>query len=133
MKKPIIIAGILALLAVVFGAFGAHGLKGHISDDALAAFKTGHEYQFLHSLAILILFVIHSLYPVKQFRYAVYFFLAGIFLFSGSLYLLSTRELTGLPVGFLGPLTPLGGLCFIAGWLIFIIGFSRLKKDHSHT
>lgn len=131
MKKPIIIAGILALLAVILGAFGAHGLKGHISDQNLEAFKTGQEYQFLHSLAILIIFAIHSLFPVKQFRYAVYFFLTGIFLFSGSLYLLSTRELTGLPVGLLGPVTPLGGLCFITGWLLFLIGFTRLKKEHT--
>jgi uncharacterized membrane protein YgdD (TMEM256/DUF423 family) len=98
------IAAINGGLAVMAGAFAAHGLKAHLSMDALAVFETGARYHMYHALAM-------ALAALVAAPRAAIAFLAGIFLFSGSLYLLA---LTGLTL--LGVVTPLGGLCFIAGW-----------------
>jgi uncharacterized membrane protein YgdD (TMEM256/DUF423 family) len=100
-------AGIAAInggLAVMAGAFAAHGLKAHLSSDALSVFETGARYHMYHALAM-------ALAAQMAARRAAWAFLAGILLFSGSLYLLA---LTGITV--LGAVTPFGGLCFIAGW-----------------
>jgi uncharacterized membrane protein YgdD (TMEM256/DUF423 family) len=86
------------------GAFAAHGLKAHLSADALSVFETGAHYHMYHALAM-------ALAAQMAARRAAWAFLAGILLFSGSLYLLA---LTGITV--LGAVTPFGGLCFIAGW-----------------
>ena len=100
-------AGIAAInggLAVMAGAFAAHGLKAHLSSDALSVFETGARYHMYHALAM-------ALAAQMAATRAAWAFLAGILLFSGSLYLLA---LTGMTV--LGAVTPFGGLCFIAGW-----------------
>ena len=100
-------AGIAAInggLAVMAGAFAAHGLKAHLSPKALSVFETGARYHMYHALAM-------ALAAQMAARRAAWAFLAGILLFSGSLYLLA---LTGMTV--LGAVTPFGGLCFIAGW-----------------
>jgi uncharacterized membrane protein YgdD (TMEM256/DUF423 family) len=98
------IAAINGGLAVIAGAFAAHGLKAHLSADALSVFETGARYHMYHALAM----ALAALIPAPRAAIA---FLAGIILFSGSLYLLA---LTGVTL--LGAITPLGGLCFIAGW-----------------
>jgi hypothetical protein len=104
--------------AVVLGAFGAHGLRSKISPDQLQSFETGVKYQFIHALALLILGLLSDRLPSGGARFSFYLFAIGIILFSGSIYLLSTRELLGISSwkSFLGPITPLGGLCMIAGW-----------------
>ena len=111
------IAAVLGLLAVALGAFGAHGLRGRISESALSAFHTGVLYHLVHAVALLAL----SLYARATqavITVPAALFTAGIVLFSGSLYVLS---LTGAHK--LGMVTPLGGLSFIAGWasLIFLV------------
>ena len=115
-------AGIL-LVAVLLGAFGAHGLKARLSAEALAQWHTGVEYQFIHGLGILLVVGLAPHVPARAARMIRNLFMGGIVCFSGSLFLLSTRELTGVlaitPV--LGPLTPLGGALFIAGWAILLI------------
>lgn len=110
-------ACLFAGLAVVFGAFGAHLLREKLSPAQLHTWETAVFYQFIHALALLIL----SLFtdenrPGKSFQWVSRCWAAGIFCFSGSLYLLACRDLVALPVAFLGPLTPVGGLLFLAGW-----------------
>lgn len=118
---------ISAALGVILGAFGAHGLKNMVGAYELDIFKTGVQYQFLHSFALLIL----ALFCKNEWSnwdiYAAYAFGAGIILFSGSLYLLALKDVFSiLPTKILGPITPLGGLFFILGWAFFLLGV--LKK-----
>ena len=108
------------ILAVILGAFGAHGLKPHLSEYQLMIYEKGVSYQFYHTLAA---FMAYILFEVKQVRYlltAAVLFLIGILLFSGSLYVLATADLTGFPRGLAGPVTPMGGLFFIGGWATLI-------------
>ncbi len=125
-------ASFILLLAVAFGAFGAHGLKARIDVNALSQWNTAVQYQFYHGLAIFGLALLADRITPKRSRLARSVFLLGIALFCGSLYLLSTRSITGLhgitPI--LGPITPLGGLFFIGGWLLLFI--TALRTDRSH-
>lgn len=124
MQKNFLALGIIfALLAVVLGAFGAHALKARLSPDQIQVFETGVKYQFYHAFALIItVFLIDKLggnFPM----YAGWCFVGGICLFSGSLYMISCKELVGMVNWrWLGPITPLGGLCFIAGWLSLLLG-----------
>lgn len=104
-------------LAVIFGAFGAHALKARLTADQLLSFETGVRYQMYHALALFACaWLLERGAPGAGTAGAL--MLAGVLLFSGSIYLLATRELTGLTsYRWLGPVTPLGGLCFIAGWI----------------
>lgn len=129
MKKILILSSALGALTVALGAFGAHGLKPLLSETNMEVYKTAVSYQFFHVLAIFGCGILFHLSGNKFFRYAVNAFLLGILLFSGSLYLLSTREATGLTsISFLGPITPLGGLCFITGWIMIMTGLIKDKK-----
>lgn len=121
--KPFLItASLFALIAIILGAFGAHGLRGALDGSQLSAFETGVRYQFYHALALFIVVILsRSTNRVlsRPLTAAGLFFIAGMILFSGSLYLLSCREVLGI-VGLssiLGPITPLGGLCLMIGWL----------------
>ena len=126
-KLFLIIGSIAATLAVILGAFGAHALKEKLSPEQLQVFDTGVRYQFYHAFALLVIGLLAEKYNSSFLNYSGYLFLTGIFLFSGSLYLLSTKNLFGMEGWkFLGPITPLGGLCFIAGWIFLVI--SVLKK-----
>jgi len=119
-KTILILICTSGLLAVVLGAFGAHGLKPHLSDYQRQIFEKGISYQFYHTLAA---FLAYVLYEVRQVRYlltAAVLFLIGILFFSGSLYVLATAELTGFPTAIAGPVTPMGGLFFIGGWATLI-------------
>jgi len=109
------VGAIFAALAVMLGAFGAHGLKSRLTESMLNAFQTGVEYQMYHALALLIVgFAIHLNPDNLLLKWSGALFIIGIILFSGSLYILS---LTGLK--YLGMVTPFGGLAFIAGWIVF--------------
>lgn len=114
-------------LAVVLGAFGAHGLKDTISPDMLAVFKTGTDYQLAHGIALLLLAALHGRLGCDR-RSAVsgWLFTAGILVFSGSLYALATTGIRSF-----GAITPLGGVCFIAGWIVFAT--NALKAPSSNT
>jgi len=103
-----------AFLAVAFGAFGAHSLKAVLAPDMLTVFETGVRYQMYHALALLAVGWAAQQYPQDSFHIAGWLFVAGILLFSGSLYVLA---LSG--VRWLGAITPLGGVCFLAGWAVF--------------
>lgn len=111
-----IIGALAALLAVMAGAFGAHGLKARLSVEMLAVFETGARYQIYHALALIASAVACERWPGTYATASGWLFLAGIVIFSGSLYLLS---LTG--VKWLGAITPIGGLAFMAGWVALAI------------
>ena len=122
MRKTFLQVGILfAFFGVILGAFGAHTLKEHISADYLSTFETGVRYQFYHAFALLFLSVLLYKRKTKLMMYAGWFFIVGTALFSGSIYLLATQEITKLSASILGPITPLGGLLLIVGWLLLFI------------
>lgn len=122
MSKTILTtASIFLILAVAIGAFGAHGLKSHLSAEMIAIYKTGVEYHFYHALGLLLTGVLSFLVPSKLLNWSAIFLAAGIVLFSGSLYVLA---ITGIK--WLGAITPLGGLGFIAGWVLLFVAV--LKK-----
>lgn len=126
------IGAISGAFAVILGAFGAHTLKNILAEDALKAFHTGVEYQFYHSLALLIVGLLIASEPAsKGLKRAGNLFLGGIILFSGSLYLLTLFKATG-DVGLksIGLITPIGGLLFVAGWLSLAFGVSQTAHKH---
>jgi uncharacterized membrane protein YgdD (TMEM256/DUF423 family) len=111
-KLFIFLGSFSGMLAVAFGAFGAHALKDRLDDYGLRVFETAVQYHFYHSFALLLVGVIALSQPeTVLLRSSGWLFFIGLLIFSGSLYLLS---LTGL--GWLGAVTPLGGLAFIGGW-----------------
>lgn len=119
-KGAMVFAGISGCLSVIFGAFGAHALAGKVEAGVLTAhdldaYKTAVYYQLFHTMAILAVFGLKDRFPLYN-RTTGLLFMTGIILFSGSIYLLSTQALTGMNLRWLGPVTPLGGLCFIGGW-----------------
>lgn len=119
-KWMFVAGGIFAGLAVILGAFAAHGLKNSLAPSAIAVFQTGVQYQMSHALA-LILFALLAKQGVPL-QWAAGLLTAGIICFSGSLYLLA---ITG--VKWFGPITPLGGLMFIVGWLVFVYQIIRFE------
>ncbi len=116
MKALFIFSSLTAALGVILGAFAAHGLKGRLSESLLSAFQTGVQYQLYHSLAIIALVVMHRVWPNYWLFWGACAMALGIIFFSGSLYALALTE-----VKWFGPITPLGGLCFIAGWVAIAI------------
>lgn len=108
----LIVASVSGLLAVALGAFGAHGLKQRLTPDLLAVYQTGVQYHIYHTLALLAVGALLTSAPASAaLRWSGWLFIAGIVVFSGSLYVLS---LTG--VRWLGAITPIGGAAFLAGW-----------------
>ncbi|MGK6353034.1 DUF423 domain-containing protein [Parapedobacter sp. DT-150] len=126
-KRIILAASFFGLAAVVLGAFGAHGLEGKISDDQLKTWETAVDYQFYHTVALLFL-ATFSRAKNTYIKFSFVTFTLGILLFSGSLYLLSIRTLTGFgDPAVLGPVTPIGGICFILGWLGLFVATIKNK------
>ena len=128
MKKLLLIIGILGALAVILGVFGAHALVPKLPVESLASYKTGVLYHFIHTLAALLACVLYLLTEQKLFRNGAYLFIVGILFFSGSIYLLATRPVTHLEVGFLGPVTPVGGVLFILAWICMAIAGMKTKR-----
>ncbi|HLP19946.1 MAG TPA: DUF423 domain-containing protein [Chitinophagales bacterium] len=128
MQKGFLIAAAIAgLSAVALGAFGAHGLRNLVSPELIVIWEKGVQYQIYHALALFMC----SLYLKKEastyVRNAAICFILGILCFSGSLYLLATRDLTHFPAVILGPVTPIGGFFFIAGWGLILM--QAIQKD----
>jgi len=120
---------ILLALSVILGAFGAHSLENYLQPEQLKAWNTAVQYQVYHALGILILALFADKVFIKKerIRYAQIFLFVGIVLFSGSLYFLSTRSMIGVNLSWLGPITPLGGVCFIAGWVMATFALFKEK------
>ena len=126
-RKILIFATISGLLAVIIGAFGAHALKKIVAPEMLAVWQTGVQYQFYHTLALLFLSALSGM-KLTYINLSFKSFVAGIILFSGSLYLLALKDYLEFPwLRFLGPITPIGGLLLMAGWASLLIG--ALKSD----
>jgi uncharacterized membrane protein YgdD (TMEM256/DUF423 family) len=119
-RKTLAIAGALIALATVFGAFGAHALKSHLTQDKLQVYETAVRYHFLHALGLLAIGVLLRSADSELLRWSAILVLVGILLFSGSLYLLTF----GAPRP-LGIVTPLGGLALIVGWILFAVTIWR--------
>lgn len=122
MQTLFLMAGSIAgFFAVGLGAFAAHGLKAKVAPEMLSVFQTGVQYQMYHALALIAVGILIKLYGnLSPFQTSGWLFIAGILLFSGSLY--------GLALGgprLLGPVTPLGGVCFLIGWIALFIGALR--------
>jgi uncharacterized membrane protein YgdD (TMEM256/DUF423 family) len=127
------IVAVLGALAVALGALGAHALKsklqsGLITTEQLAGFETAARYHLLHTLAMGLTVVLAKQSESRFYNYSFWLFFSGIVLFSGSLYLLTTRGITGMEsLRLLGPVTPAGGLLLIGGWLVLALPVFKNK------
>ncbi|MBL4593403.1 MAG: DUF423 domain-containing protein [Flavobacteriales bacterium] len=129
-KNILIKAGILGMIAVLGGAFGAHALKEVLTLEQLTSFQTGVRYQMIHAVVLLFLFILINKFESKQFKIAANLIFFGVILFSGSIYILTLKNIIGLEIlKFAGPITPIGGLLIISGWVFIIIGGMKLKLD----
>ena len=126
MNKTILITGlVLGLLAVVFGAFGAHGLKRVVGPEEINTFETGVKYQMYHALFLILLYMLPNI--TASVRNTVFYLvLVGVILFSGSIYFLATNVLTSFDFKKIGFVTPIGGTLLIAAWGYLV--FSILTK-----
>ena len=121
MSKAILVTScVFLILAVVIGAFGAHVLKSHLTEEMLQIYKTGVEYHFYHALGLLFIGILSISMSSGYLKWSAILLTSGIILFSGSLYALAISGLKGL-----GAITPFGGLSFIAGWIM--LAFAVLK------
>jgi len=119
-KTIIMTAAIFLAMAVALGAFGAHGLKSHLTTEMLEIFKTGIEYHFYHALGLLLVGVLAFYLPGIYLKWSAIFLVSGIILFSGSLYILAVSG-----IKWLGAITPLGGLGFIIGWILLFVAVAK--------
>jgi uncharacterized membrane protein YgdD (TMEM256/DUF423 family) len=135
MRKTFLrIGATMMALAVIAGAFGSHGLKEIVTADSLRTFEIGTKYQIYHSLAILMIGILLYFRKTSLMPIAGWLFLAGIICFSGSLYLLTFAEILDVPTDLIGPITPIGGLLFVAGWLVLAIStFQDNEKQYRRS
>ena len=120
-KNIIRIAAGLGTMAVGIGAFGAHGLAEIlVTNGRVETFETAVNYHFYHVLALLAVGILANYNPNKLLSYCSFLFILGIVIFSGSLYILSLTNIT-----LLGAITPLGGVCFIAGWILLLLAMKK--------
>lgn len=125
-KRIIITAACFGVIAVILGAFGAHVLKKLITVEQLETWHTAVQYHFYHTLALLFLSTF-ARFKNNLINISSYCFVLGIVFFSGSLYLISLKDVFELNTKFLGPITPIGGLFFILGWLGLLLAAIKDK------
>jgi len=125
MRLPIVIGAFFALTAVMAGAFGAHGLRNLVSERSLEVFQTAVTYQMYHAIALVLAALLSGFGLSRRLLgLAAGFFLVGILLFSGSLYTLVLTD-----IRWVGPITPIGGLCFMIGWALLLSAGARRQVD----
>jgi len=130
MNRTIVLSGVvLGLLAIVLGAFGAHGLEKLVSADAVDSFETGVRYQMYHALLLLLLGTWNGMEP-KPLKTVFRLVLIGVILFSGSIYLLSINSLVAFDFKVIALLTPLGGTILILAW--GLLGYCVLTKKQEN-
>lgn len=126
-KKIVSVAALMGMTAIVLGAFGAHALKKELSVEQLSSFETGVKYQMYHALFLLFLSQVSFLCEkVKKVVFQLVFF--GVFFFSGSIYLLTTKAISGIDFKFLGIVTPIGGALLIGAWGIIFYNILKTKR-----
>lgn len=128
-RKIVITAAVLGLISIVLGAFGAHALKKVLTVEQLVSFETGVRYQMYHALFLLFIGTTQFL-TEKAKKYVYYTALTGVILFSGSIFLLATQEISQINFRFLGPLTPIGGVFLISSWLLLAVYVCK-QKTHN--
>ncbi|MFV8336162.1 DUF423 domain-containing protein [Flavobacterium sp. RSP29] len=130
MDKRILSTGaILGMIAIILGAFGAHALKKVLSIEQLSTFETGVRYQMYHALFLLFIGLMKDI-PQKA-KKAIYFLvLFGVLLFSGSIYLLATNDLTSFDFKIIGFVTPVGGLLLIVAWGVLLMNIMNKKSQN---
>ena len=126
-RKIISTAAIFGMIAIILGAFGAHALKKVLTLDQLATFETGVRYQTYHALFLLFIGILTDL-PQKTKNTIYYLVTFGIFLFSGSIYLLATNDLTSFDFKVIGFITPIGGLLLILAWGALLLNYFNKKS-----
>ncbi len=120
-KFYLLLGSINALLVVLIGAFGAHGLKARLTVENMAIFQTGVQYHFYHAVGLILVGLIAWHIPTSPYlRWSAWLMITGIILFSGSLYVLSITN-----IRWLGMITPVGGMAFIIAWLLLSIGIIK--------
>ena len=124
-KRFLKIAALTGALSVMLGAFAAHGLKNLLSAVNLQVFETAVRYQFYHVFALLAVGILYKEFPGKLMAWAGNLFVAGMILFSGSLYLLCYVKHVAIPLNWLGAITPFGGAAFIAGWIMLFLAIIK--------
>ena len=128
MENRITITGLFfGVTSIILGAFGAHALKKVLTVDQLVTFETGVKYQMYHALFLLFLAKNESI-NLKTKKTVFYLISIGVVLFSFSIFLLTTKNVTSIDFKFLGPITPVGGLLLISGWMILFINFFKRKE-----
>ncbi|TQI70975.1 uncharacterized membrane protein YgdD (TMEM256/DUF423 family) [Gramella sp. Hel_I_59] len=126
MKEFVLIfGGIMGALSVILGAFGAHALKKTFNDDQLKSFETGVKYQMYHAIILIITGIVFPFTQTGQ-QLTAWFFMIGILLFSFSIYGLTYGSSINKKLKILGPVTPLGGLFLILGWIFFTINITEI-------
>lgn len=125
-KKYLIIAALLGAVSVALGTFAAHGLKKIATEQIITVFETGVKYQFYHVFALIAVGVLYQQFTNKFIKNAGLFFILGIILFSGSLYLHTLKEIKNIPsLSWVVFITPLGGISFIIGWILLALGIKK--------
>jgi len=126
-RKITSIAALMGLTAIVFGAFGAHALKKYLSLEQLTSFETGVKYQMYHALFLLFLGM-NVLVSEKTKKIVFQFVVCGMIFFSGSIYLLTTKAISGIDFTMIGIVTPIGGALLIAAWSILFWNIWKSKR-----
>lgn len=125
-RTYLILGSLFAGLGVVLGAFGAHGLRKIVALESIATFQTGVQYQMYHAFALLLVGLLYERLPHALLQWAGILFISGIILFSGSLYLLvGLKAADKQGFGTVGIITPIGGLLFIAGWVLVVMALLK--------
>ena len=126
-KKIISTGAIFGVLAIILGAFGAHALKKVLTPEHLVTFETGVRYQMYHALFLILIGTLTDL-DEKTKKKIYYLILSGVILFSGSIYLLATNDLTPFDFRTIGFITPIGGFLLILGWAVFLLSILKKKS-----
>ncbi len=116
------LAGSFAFMGVGLGAIGSHLLKSSVSPELLIVYDIGNRYHTIHAIAIFISALLYNFSPKKEFKISSYFFIFGIIIFSGSLY---TLAISGIKK--FGMITPIGGVFFLIGWFLLVVGCTKSK------
>jgi uncharacterized membrane protein YgdD (TMEM256/DUF423 family) len=126
-RKITSVAALMGMTAIILGAFGAHALKKQLSIEQLGSFEIGVKYQIYH--ALFLLFLSMNTFLNEKVKKAVFqLVIFGVFFFSGSIYLLTTKAITGVDFKFIGIVTPIGGVLLIMAWSVLFWNVWRVKR-----